>query len=375
LRLPFLAAGNGQIKKGSVTAALGEKYKNVEGMEVPVSNFQKHNTKGEKMQEEKQKNARASLVSKLCSVRKQVNAVKRTKLVEYGRTKYKYAPSSEILFCVKEEIDEQGLILYPEISQSEFSGKTMQLSLNYIWVDSDTGEEMRVEWRAAGEDTDPSKAFGKALTYAEKYFLCRFFQIPTEEDDPDRGTPPRRQKPQTWPQSQQAPRRQAQPQQTQRAQQQGIAAIFPKISAEMSRVGYSKQDVRSLCRDNRLPEEGQTPGEMRKVLALLELLPGAKLENEEKGSDAALLVIDPDVYTRKFDQAEIPAAWLPKALQNKKLTGRTMALDTSTSWMSASGKQFSNMRQLLHIWEQDKSDPLRVRFALALQEKYPSQKK
>ena len=32
---------------------------------------------------------------------------------------------------------------------------------------------------------DGEKGVGKALTYAEKYFMLKFFNIPTDKDDPD----------------------------------------------------------------------------------------------------------------------------------------------------------------------------------------------
>ena len=37
----------------------------------------------------------------------------------------------------------------------------------------------------AGQQDDVSKAHGTALTYAERYFLMKFFNIPTDEDDAD----------------------------------------------------------------------------------------------------------------------------------------------------------------------------------------------
>ena len=36
-----------------------------------------------------------------------------------------------------------------------------------------------------GVDISGEKGVGKALTYAEKYFLLKFFNIPTDEADPD----------------------------------------------------------------------------------------------------------------------------------------------------------------------------------------------
>ncbi|MGY2126768.1 ERF family protein, partial [Nocardia gipuzkoensis] len=38
---------------------------------------------------------------------------------------------------------------------------------------------------AVGQQDDVSKAHGTALTYTERYFLMKFFNIPTDEDDAD----------------------------------------------------------------------------------------------------------------------------------------------------------------------------------------------
>ena len=46
-------------------------------------------------------------------------------------------------------------------------------------------EQFEVTFYAVGQQDDVSKAHGTALTYAERYFLMKFFNIPTDEDDAD----------------------------------------------------------------------------------------------------------------------------------------------------------------------------------------------
>jgi hypothetical protein len=41
-------------------------------------------------------------------------------------------------------------------------------------------------WYGQGIDSG-ERGVGKAMTYAEKYFLLKFFNIPTDEDDPDKS--------------------------------------------------------------------------------------------------------------------------------------------------------------------------------------------
>jgi len=60
-----------------------------------------------------------------------------------------------------------------------------ELTVEFVWVNADNPEETIVcPWYGQGLDTG-EKGVGKALTYAEKYFLLKFFNIPTDEDDPD----------------------------------------------------------------------------------------------------------------------------------------------------------------------------------------------
>src|SRR5699024_10548801 len=40
-------------------------------------------------------------------------------------------------------------------------------------------------WKVYGQQEDNSKAYGSALTYSEMYFFLKFFNAPTDDDDPD----------------------------------------------------------------------------------------------------------------------------------------------------------------------------------------------
>ena len=58
--------------------------------------------------------------------------------------------------------------------------------INYIWCDTESDQQIIVPWLATGNHlTDPSMAMGGSLTYSERYFLLKFFQIPTSKDDPE----------------------------------------------------------------------------------------------------------------------------------------------------------------------------------------------
>lgn len=60
------------------------------------------------------------------------------------------------------------------------------MKLTYIWINADKPEEqLEIPFYAVGQQDDVSKAHGTGLTYAERYFLMKFFNIPTDEDDAD----------------------------------------------------------------------------------------------------------------------------------------------------------------------------------------------
>jgi hypothetical protein len=56
----------------------------------------------------------------------------------------------------------------------------------YTFLDADSTEKLEVPWFLTGKHLqDPAMAGGAALTYFERYFMLKFFQIPTAKDDPE----------------------------------------------------------------------------------------------------------------------------------------------------------------------------------------------
>ena len=61
-----------------------------------------------------------------------------------------------------------------------------KIKMRMTWINADEPEErVTIDWLSSGEDEDPAKANGKAHTYGERYFLLKFFNIPTDNEDPD----------------------------------------------------------------------------------------------------------------------------------------------------------------------------------------------
>lgn len=117
---------------------------------------------------------------------------------------YNYTGSSRVLAAVVDKMNELGLLLIPSVtghtlkeSPIEFKDSTgnvtkrtttyfTELEMTMTWVNADKPDEQIVSgWYGQGVDIAGEKGVGKALTYAEKYFMLKFFNIATDKDDPD----------------------------------------------------------------------------------------------------------------------------------------------------------------------------------------------
>lgn len=108
---------------------------------------------------------------------------------------YSYVSGSQVLHRIRNKMIEHNLLLVPYTENEEIEetknakGKTehiVKLKLTYKWINADNPQEvLEVPFFAVGQQDDVSKAHGTALTYAERYFLMKFFNIPTDEDDAD----------------------------------------------------------------------------------------------------------------------------------------------------------------------------------------------
>ena len=56
----------------------------------------------------------------------------------------------------------------------------------YTWVNNENPtEEIRVNWVMVGQQSDASQCLGSGLTYSMRYFLLKYFNVATPDDDPD----------------------------------------------------------------------------------------------------------------------------------------------------------------------------------------------
>lgn len=109
---------------------------------------------------------------------------------------YKYVTGTKVLDHIKPLMCQHGIILKQEILSIEnvrqdyatkYGSKSEILSkveMRFTWIDCESGEKDENLFGANGQN-DWDKGIGSALTYAERYFLLKFFHINTDEDDID----------------------------------------------------------------------------------------------------------------------------------------------------------------------------------------------
>lgn len=140
-----------------------------------------------------------NIYQKLIEVRKVVPYLQK----ESEGHQYKYVGSSQVLAAVRKKIDEMNLLLIPRVIGTNVLTETVdstdkygqpkktttyftELTMTMTWVNAENPEEIiEVPWYAQGVDIAGEKGVGKALTYAEKYFILKQFNIATDKDDPD----------------------------------------------------------------------------------------------------------------------------------------------------------------------------------------------
>jgi hypothetical protein len=109
---------------------------------------------------------------------------------------YKYVTGDKVLGIIKPLMNDLGLLLKQEVldientrqdyttnqgSKTEILSKLM---MRFTWVDTDT-MQTDVNLFGANGQNGFDKGVGSSITYAERYFLLKYFHIATDEDDID----------------------------------------------------------------------------------------------------------------------------------------------------------------------------------------------
>lgn len=144
------------------------------------------------MKEEKNK----SLDEKLQVIKSEVDIMKKNK-DGYG---YSYVDEESILLKINSHMIKLGIKLTPQLvpgtlhaevvkyvdkKKNEVTDILVTSEMEFIWKDIATGETIKVPWGLVGQQSNGSQAFGSGLTYSNRYFLLKYFNVSTSQDDPD----------------------------------------------------------------------------------------------------------------------------------------------------------------------------------------------
>jgi hypothetical protein len=113
---------------------------------------------------------------------------------------YRFVSGSQILFKIKDKMNEIGLLFMPiraihrstiqydytTAANKEKTDFIVEGDLDYAWINADDPTDRHeIGWQYYGQQDEISKAFGSGLTYSERYLLLKSLGLPTDDDDPD----------------------------------------------------------------------------------------------------------------------------------------------------------------------------------------------
>lgn len=146
-----------------------------------------------------------NIYQKLAKIRKPVEVLQKNK-AGYG---YKYVTEDLILAKIKGLMERFGVSLIPNIVagttevtpysykktkaakngtiyEENVNDVLIQADMEWHWVnDENPDDRIIVPWVLVGQQDDASQAFGSGLTYSSRYFMLKYFNIATQDDDPD----------------------------------------------------------------------------------------------------------------------------------------------------------------------------------------------
>ena len=147
-----------------------------------------------------------NIYQKLAKIRRPVEILQKNR-AGYG---YKYVTEDVILAKITGLMDKLGVSLIPRIMPNTTevmpyhyvktkvlkTGERYEEHVNEIlvkadmewqWINNDDPDDrIIVSWTTVGQQADASQAFGSGLSYSSRYFLLKYFNVATSDDDPDR---------------------------------------------------------------------------------------------------------------------------------------------------------------------------------------------
>jgi hypothetical protein len=124
-----------------------------------------------------------NIYQKLLEVRKQVQYLKK----EASGFKYQYVKESQVLSAIRPKMDELGLILELDMMKPESIGENMiNVGFNFVWINCDNPEEKIAKTMYLQCVQGDPKLIGGLLSYVNRYYLTKTFQIATDDLDIDK---------------------------------------------------------------------------------------------------------------------------------------------------------------------------------------------
>lgn len=154
-----------------------------------------------------------NIYARIAAVEAKLDVIKKNKS-GYG---YTYADEEAILPKVKKFMRENKLVLIPQITPgltkvqpieivktkvgkngNTYEDKSMEtmvygdMTWTFVCTD-DPDQQLPLSWTFVGSAADASQAFGGSLTYSQRYFLTKFFHIPTTDNPEEYRTKQKKQ--------------------------------------------------------------------------------------------------------------------------------------------------------------------------------------
>ena len=138
-----------------------------------------------------------NLFQKLVEVRKSIGSLHKD--AKGYNNNYQYVTGSQILSKIQDAMNYYNVLLFPklltqEVKTREYKTRNGKMVVEYTvfgqmeftWINADNPvDKLEIPFAYAGSQDDMARALGSALTYAERYFLIKSFNLPTDGDDPD----------------------------------------------------------------------------------------------------------------------------------------------------------------------------------------------
>lgn len=131
-----------------------------------------------------------NIYQKLIEVRKEVLYIEKNT----NGYNFKYATTSGLLGAIRPKMDEMGLLLVPNMEEFELikirkgNGEVQvpMIKISYTWINADCpSEQIKTTGQFFEDKMTGSQGIGCLMTYAERYFLYKFFQVATDLDSPE----------------------------------------------------------------------------------------------------------------------------------------------------------------------------------------------